>query len=360
MGRYGSKRTHQPIILAKKPHKRPNRPLVNGFGDAPITSESTLVQALFKGDTTALARAITLVESNLKKNHEKAQYIIENCLARPMNSIRIGITGAPGVGKSTFIEQFGQLLATKGKKIAVLAIDPSSTQSKGSILGDKTRMAELAKHPNVFIRPSPAGDTLGGIGRRTRETITLCEAAGYDLILVETVGVGQNETALHDMVDFFLVLMLPGAGDSLQGIKRGIIELADAILVNKADGDFMPLAKIACSELTNALYYFKAYDDRNLPRVLTCSALENRGMEEIWTLIATHIDQAKRSGNFVEKRRKQDQNWLLRTLNEQLQLQFYQNPQIKQVLEKMTEQVAEGKISPFTAAEVILGASIKN
>ena len=261
-------------------------------------SIEALTSGIFNGDKSTLARAITLVESTKKENLEKANIIIEKCLVKSTDSIRIGITGVPGVGKSTFIEVFGKQLTSQGKKVAVLAIDPTSTQTQGSILGDKTRMQELVKDANAFIRPSPSGSSLGGVTRKTRETIILCEAAGYDVILIETVGVGQSETAVHSMVDFFLLLKLPGAGDELQGIKRGIIEMADAIVINKADGDQIKNARNAAIEFSRALHLYPPKENGWSPKVLSCSAIENKGLAEIWVMISNYISQSKKDEFF--------------------------------------------------------------
>jgi LAO/AO transport system kinase len=319
-----------------------------------LPSIKELTDGIFKSDKTALARVITLVESTRKEDLQKANVIIEKCLTQKNNSIRIGITGVPGVGKSTFIEAFGKKLTALGKKVAVLAVDPSSTQSKGSILGDKTRMQELVKDPNAFIRPSPSGISLGGVTRKTRETIVLCEAADYDIILIETVGVGQSEVAVHSMVDFFLLLKLPGAGDELQGIKRGIVEMADALVINKADGDNLKRARLAEIDFKNALHLYPPKENGWIPKVLSCSALENTGLDEIWNMVKTYTKEAKKTGSFKLKRQQQNKNWLLQTLDDQLKLQFYQSKAVEKELERMIEDVVDNKISPFSAAEKLL------
>ena len=313
-----------------------------------------LTKGIFGGNKTDLARAITLVESTKKEHQEKANAIIERCIAAQTDTIRIGITGVPGVGKSTFIESFGKKLTELGKKVAVLAVDPTSTQTKGSILGDKTRMQELMRDTNAFIRPSPSGVSLGGVARKTREAIILCEAAGYDVILIETVGVGQSETVVHSMVDFFLLLKLPGAGDELQGIKRGIIEMADAIVINKADGDHMKLANAAITEFTRALHLYPPKENGWSPKVLSCSALEKKGLIEIWDLILSYFDQSKKTKTFHLKRQQQNKNWLLQTLEDQLKLQFYQDQIVAKELQKMIIAVQNHEISPFKAAEKLL------
>lgn len=325
-----------------------------------LPSVDELCNGIFKGDKVALSRAITLVESTQIENLKKADAIIEKCLSQPTDSIRIGITGVPGVGKSTFIESFGKQLTSLGKKVAVLAVDPSSSQTRGSILGDKTRMQELVKDPNAFIRPSPSGVSLGGVTRKTRESVILCEAAGYDIILIETVGVGQSETAVHSMVDFFLLLKLPGAGDELQGIKRGIIEMADAIVINKADGDTIKKAKIAEVEFTRALQLYPPKENGWLPKVLSCSALENRGLDDVWTMISDYVTKNNKSNFFQLKRQQQNKNWLLQTLDDQLKVQFYQDEAIKAELESMVQEVVNNKISPFRAAEKLLSIHKNN
>ncbi len=313
-----------------------------------------LTEGILKGDKIALSRAITLVESANRKHLQKANEIIENCLLQKSDSIRIGITGVPGVGKSTFIETLGKTLTSFGNKVAVLAVDPTSSLSKGSILGDKTRMQELVKDPKAFIRPSPAGKSLGGVARKTRETIILCEAAGYDVILIETVGVGQSEIAVHSMVDFFLLLKLAGAGDELQGIKRGIMEMADAIVINKADGDNVKRAKLAKVEFTRALHLYPPKENGWTPKVLTCSAMQNSGIEEIWEMIGQYLEENKQKGHFMDKRNEQNKYWLLQTVDDQLKQRFYQNKAIKVQLKKLIQDVVKDKISPFKAAEKLL------
>ena len=257
-------------------------------------SEKDLLAQLLKGNKTALGRGITLIESNQKTHQEKAEFLVEGALPRAHNSIRIGITGVPGVGKSTFIESFGSYLIEQGKKVAVLAVDPSSSVSHGSILGDKTRMENLVKQANAFIRPSPSGDSLGGVARKTRESIILCEAAGFDVILIETVGVGQSETTVHSMTDFFLLLKLAGAGDELQGIKRGIIEMADAIIINKADGENIKAAREAKLEFNRALQLYPPKNSDWKPKVKLCSALENEGIAEVWEMISAYTEKVKK------------------------------------------------------------------
>ena len=313
-----------------------------------------LIQGILNGDIATLARAITLVESTNTEHFQKSNDIINQCLPHSGKSIRIGITGVPGVGKSTFIETFGSFLTALEKKVAVLAVDPSSTISKGSILGDKTRMQELVKDKNAYIRPSPTGHSLGGVARKTRETIILCEAAGFDTILVETVGVGQSETAVHGMVDFFLLLKLAGAGDELQGIKRGIMEMADAIVINKADGNNIERANLAKVEFTKALHLFPAKENGWTPKILSCSAIQKTGISEIWEVIKAYTDDKPGLEGIIAKRRTQNKFWLLQTIEDQLKQQFYENKNIKNQLDQMIKLVVDGKISPFNAAEKLL------
>ncbi|WP_297704685.1 methylmalonyl Co-A mutase-associated GTPase MeaB [uncultured Eudoraea sp.] len=317
-------------------------------------SVEDLTYGVLNGDKAILARAITIVESTKNEDLKKAYALIENCLSKESKSIRIGITGVPGVGKSTFIEIFGKTLTSLGKKVAVLAVDPTSTLSKGSILGDKTRMQELVKDPNAFIRPSPSGESLGGVARKTRETVILCEAAGFDIVLIETVGVGQSETAVHSMVDFFLLLKLAGAGDELQGIKRGIMEMADAIVINKAEGDNLKRAQLAKVEFERALQLYPPKENGWNPMVSTCSAIENKGIIEIWEMIVQFLDTTKDSGYFEKNRQNQNKFWLMQTIDELLKQQFYRTSAVKENLESMLKKVAEDKISPFRAAEVLM------
>ncbi|MGV9002736.1 methylmalonyl Co-A mutase-associated GTPase MeaB [Flavobacterium sp.] len=317
-------------------------------------SADELILAILKQDKVALSRGITLVESTNPEHLEKATHIINACVPNANKSLRIGITGVPGVGKSTFIEAFGTYLTAMGKKVAVLAVDPSSTISHGSILGDKTRMEELVKEENAFIRPSASGDTLGGVARKTRETIILCEAAGFDTIIIETVGVGQSETAVHSMVDFFLLLKIAGAGDELQGIKRGIMEMADTIVINKADGDNIAKAKLAKTEFNRALHLFPAKNSGWIPKVTTCSAYENTGIEEVWEIISDYFTLVKGNGYFESKRQSQNQYWMLETINEQLKNRFYSHPEIIALLEENKKAVGNNIISPFAAAQILL------
>ena len=308
------------------------------------------VNNILKGDITVLSKAVTLVESSNAKHQEIAQQIISGCLPYSGNSIRVGITGVPGVGKSTFIEALGGNIIASGGKLAVLAIDPSSERSKGSILGDKTRMERLSGDKNAYIRPSPSAGSLGGVARKTRETIFLCEAAGFDHIFIETVGVGQSETAVHSMTDFFLLLMLAGAGDELQGIKRGIMEMADLIAINKADGSNLDRAKMARIQYNNAIHLFPKKESNWDPKVLLCSAFEKNGVSEIWDEIENYRSQTVSNGYFSNKRNRQSIYWMHETIEEQLKRNFYGNPDIKSELAELEKMVLENKISSFVAA----------
>ena len=317
-------------------------------------SSKELIEGILLGNISALSRAITLVESTNANHLAKANEVIYASLPYANKSVRIGITGVPGVGKSTFIEAFGKYLTGLGKKVAVLAVDPSSTISHGSILGDKTRMEELVKDANAYIRPSASGETLGGVARKTRESITLCEAAGFDTILIETVGVGQSETAVHSMVDFFLLLKISGAGDELQGIKRGIMEMADAIVINKADGDNIRKANLAKTEFNRALHLFPAKKSGWTPTTSTCSAITHDGIPEVWETILKFIELTKGNNYFFEKRKEQNQYWMLETINEQLKTNFYNHPEIQNLLEVNKKRVQNDEISPFAAAQLLL------
>jgi LAO/AO transport system kinase len=312
------------------------------------------VKGIIKGDRIILSQAITLVESSRLSDQNKAQKIIEACLPYSENSVRIGITGIPGVGKSTFIEALGQHVIAKKKKVAVLAIDPSSSVTKGSILGDKTRMNDLSLKKNAFIRPSPAGSSLGGVARKTRETILLCEAAGFETIFVETVGVGQSETAVHSMVDFFLLLLVPGAGDELQGIKRGIVEMADILAVNKADGGQIDAAKNARREYRNALHLMPLKESGVNPKVLICSAMEQTGIAEIWKLILINQQLTRKNKFFYKKRKEQSLFWLHEQIGNGLKDFFYKNEKIKKRLEEIEKEVLEGRRNSFNAADELL------
>ena len=312
------------------------------------------VQGIKTGDRTILSRAITLIESTRQTDRELAQDIIERCLPDTGNSIRIGITGVPGVGKSTFIESLGNHIIEQGNKLAVLAIDPSSTRTKGSILGDKTRMETLATSDDAFIRPSPTAGSLGGVARKTRETIYLCEAAGYDTIFIETVGVGQSETAVHSMVDFFLLLMLAGAGDELQGIKRGIMEMADTIAINKIDEATKKAVTQAVREYKNALHLYPETKSGWSPEVTTCSALTEEGIGDIWEIIQEYIALTKDNGYFQNQRNRQAKHWMYDTISNQLKERFYQNPAVQKQQKAIEQKVLNGQLSSFKAAQQLL------
>ncbi len=312
------------------------------------------VDGILKGDITLLSRAVTLVESANVKHQKLAQDIITKCLPYSGNSVRVGITGVPGVGKSTFIEALGSYLTKQGGKLAVLAIDPSSERTKGSILGDKTRMEDLAGDRNAYIRPSPAAGSLGGVARKTRETIILCEAAGFNHIFIETVGVGQSETAVHSMTDFFLLLMLAGAGDELQGIKRGIMEMADVIAINKADGNNIEKAGMARIQYHNALHLFPKRNSDWEPQVLTCSATNKTGIPEVWGKIMEYKNQTTNNGYFVKNRNRQSTYWMHETIQEQLKNNFYNRVGIKKIISKTEQDVLDNKMSSFVAAGKLL------
>ncbi|RGN44258.1 MULTISPECIES: methylmalonyl Co-A mutase-associated GTPase MeaB [unclassified Bacteroides] len=312
------------------------------------------VDGIVKGDITVLSRAVTLVESVRPEHQQIAQEVIEKCLPYSGNSIRVGISGVPGAGKSTSIDVFGLHVLEKGGKLAVLAIDPSSERSKGSILGDKTRMEKLSVHPDSFIRPSPSAGSLGGVARKTRETIILCEAAGFDKIFVETVGVGQSETAVHSMVDFFLLIQLAGTGDELQGIKRGIMEMADGIIINKADGSNIDKAKLAASQFRNALHLFPAPESGWTPQVLTYSGFYNIGVKEVWDMVYAYVDFVKANGYFDYRRNEQSKYWMYESINEHLRDSFYHNPIINEMLPDLEKQVLRGNVTSFVAAKKLL------
>ena len=313
------------------------------------------IDGILSGNRTFLSRAITLVESSKAEHQDMAGQVIEGCLPHSGNSMRIGITGVPGVGKSTFIEAFGNYVITDhNRTLAILAIDPSSSKSRGSILGDKTRMETLANNPKAYIRPSPASGSLGGVARSTRETITLCEAAGFDTILIETVGVGQSEIAVHSMVDFFLLLMLAGAGDELQGIKRGIMEMADAIVINKADMGNEGAAIRARLEYKNALHLFPPTESGWIPQTTTCSSLNNKGIKEVWDIIKEYEAFTKETGYFKEKRNQQSLYWLRESINDGLHQAFYRDKTLKKALEDYQSQILGGKITSHTAAKELL------
>jgi LAO/AO transport system kinase len=311
------------------------------------------LQPLLQGNRRALAKAITLVESKLDAHREQAQDILEQVLPHSGNSIRIGITGVPGVGKSTFIEAFGLYLIEQGKRVAVLAVDPSSPLAGGSILGDKTRMEHLSRREEAFIRPSPSEGALGGVAQKTRETMLLCEAAGYDVILVETVGVGQSEYQVAGMVDFFMVLMLPGGGDELQGIKKGILELADALVINKADGDSENMAKLSRQHYTSAMSLLR-HTSFWTPRVMTCSALKSINIDAVWGMVVDYHLQAVAEHAFGAKRAHQNRAWMNQLVQEMLMLRLSQNPEVKKMLPVLERKVENNQLTAYAAARRII------
>lgn len=313
-------------------------------------SAKEYIDGILSGDRVILSRGITIVESNLESDKILAKEIIQTILPFSGNSLRIGITGVPGVGKSTFIEAFGKHLITKGHKVGILSIDPSSQRSKGSILGDKTRMEDLANLEDAYIRPSATGDTLGGVANKTGETMLLCEAAGYDVILIETVGVGQSETAVHGMTDFFLLLMLSGAGDELQGIKKGIMEMADMVVINKADGDNIKKSEIAKRQYQNALHIFPLSESGWSPVVSTASAIKNIGIDAVWDEIIKYKKLVDENGYFDENRNQQQIQWMYNNINEELKQLFYGSKNIAEHLSVLEKDIISSKISPVKAA----------
>jgi LAO/AO transport system kinase len=314
------------------------------------------IDGILAGNRTLLARAITLIESNSEQHLELAQQVLAGVLRRTGNSVRLGITGVPGVGKSTFIESFGTYLCDENHRVAVLAVDPTSSLSGGSILGDKTRMENLSRHPNSFIRPSPSGGALGGVARKSRETMLLCEAAGYNIILIETVGVGQSETLVHSMVDCFVVLMLAGAGDELQGIKKGIIELADLLVITKADSDNVARARRAQAELAQVVRMLNCPTEGWQPKVLLSSAVENQGITDVWASINDYMRAGAQHHWLKEKRQQQNVDWLKALVDEALKQSFRQHPGVKQILPEISRQVKEGRLPQMLALKQLLTA----
>jgi LAO/AO transport system kinase len=323
-------------------------------------SAEQYINGILEGDRVVLSRAITIVESNLESDKALAKEIVQAILPHSGKSFRIGVTGVPGVGKSTFIETFGKHLIDGGHRVAVLSIDPSSQRSKGSILGDKTRMEMLTTMEEAYIRPSASGDTLGGVANKTGETMLLCEAAGYDVILIETVGVGQSETAVHGMTDFFLLLMLSGAGDELQGIKKGIMEMADMLVIHKADGDNVKKSEMAKLQYSNALHLFPVSESGWTPVVTTASSYENRGIDEIWSKMMEFKSVVKANGYFDENRKRQQIQWMYNNIHEELRRLFYSSNSVQNSLKGLEKEILESRISPVKAAEKIISEFKKN
>jgi len=312
------------------------------------------VDGVLSGDRMRLARAITLIESNAPAHFDQAQEVLKALLPHTGRSVRLGITGVPGAGKSTFIEALGKLLTGRGHRVAVTAVDPSSSLSGGSILGDKTRMEGLAADPDAFIRPSPTGGALGGVARKTRETLLLFEAAGYDVLLVETVGVGQSEITVRSMVDFFLLMLVAGAGDELQGIKKGVIEIADAVLIHKADGQNRAVAELSRGEYERALHYLRPATEGWRTRAFTASALSGEGIPELWRVVETFCRRTRESGAFARRRRSQERDWVHALVEEQLRERFLQNPEVRRRLPELERAVMAGELPATTAARILL------
>ena len=317
-------------------------------------STDEYVEGILRGDITILSQAITLIESNKPEHYDQAQQIIERCLPHAGRSVRIGITGVPGAGKSTFIEAVGNMVVSLHHRLAVLAIDPSSERSGGSILGDKTRMESISSNPDIFIRPSPSAGSLGGVARKTRETIVLCEAAGFDVIFIETVGVGQSETAVHSMVDMFMLLQISGAGDELQGIKRGIMEMADMMVITKADGENRQKAELARAQFQSALHLFPMPESGWRPKVYTCSAVAETGLEEVWKGIEEFLDHIESNGYFQSNRNRQNKYWMYESINDALKDSFYRDPAVAAHLADVEQRVLDAKLSSFIAAKELL------
>ena len=324
-----------------------------------VMTTDEYVAGILEGNITILAQAITLIESNNPTHYAQAQEIIERCLPYAGKSVRIGITGVPGAGKSSFIEAVGNMVTSYRHKLAVLAIDPSSERSGGSILGDKTRMESICHNPDIFVRPSPSAGSLGGVARKTRETIVLCEAAGYDVIFIETVGVGQSETAVHSMVDMFMMLQISGAGDELQGIKRGIMEMADMMVITKADGENITKAELAKAQYSGALHLFPLPESGWRPQVYTCSSLEGTGLEEVWQGVESYLQHIEQNGYFMANRNRQNKYWMYETINETLKSSFYNNPEIESKLAEVEQRVLDAKLSSFIAAKELLDIYFK-
>ena len=317
-------------------------------------STDEYVEGILRGDITILSQAITLIESNKPEHYDQAQQIIERCLPHAGRSVRIGITGVPGAGKSTFIEAVGNMVVSLHHRLAVLAIDPSSERSGGSILGDKTRMESISSNPDIFIRPSPSAGSLGGVARKTRETIVLCEAAGFDVIFIETVGVGQSETAVHSMVDMFMLLQISGAGDELQGIKRGIMEMADMMVITKADGENRQKAELARAQFQSALHLFPMPESGWRPKVYTCSAVAETGLEEVWKGVEEFLNHIESNGYFQSNRNRQNKYWMYESINDALKDSFYRDPAVAAHLADVEQRVLDAKLSSFIAAKELL------
>ena len=339
-----------------------DKPVVNPYfvrRKRRMISTDEYVEGILAGNITILAQAITLIESNNPTHYAQAQEIIERCLPHAGRSVRIGITGVPGAGKSSFIEAVGNMVTSLRHKLAVLAIDPSSERSGGSILGDKTRMESICHNPDIFIRPSPSAGSLGGVARKTRETIVLCEAAGFDVIFIETVGVGQSETAVHSMVDMFMMLQISGAGDELQGIKRGIMEMADMMVITKADGENITKAELAKAQYQGALHLFPLSESGWRPQVYTCSSHQGTGLEEVWQGVEQYLEHVERNGYFMANRNRQNKYWMYETINETLKSSFYNNPDIETKLAEVEQRVLDAKLSSFIAAKELLDIYFK-
>ncbi len=352
----GDNKTNGPVEPGNLNGGPPPKKRFRKRSDVNEPSVEELATGVRTGDRAALARAITLIESNAEHHFQKGQELLQKLLPYSGKSIRIGITGVPGAGKSTFIEAFGTYLCEQGHRVAVLAIDPSSSISGGSILGDKTRMGELSNNPRAFIRPSPSEGKLGGVHRKTRETMLLCEAFGFDVILIETVGVGQSEVVVRNMVDFFMLIVLTGAGDELQGMKKGIMELADAIVVNKADGANKPIAENTRLEYRRIVHFLQPATKGWKTKVATCSALNNDGIDGVWQIIREFEDTTKSSGVFDSRRRNQTKEWIYSMITDQLQSSFFHHPEVKHLLPKIENEVISGGRTVTSAVESLFKA----
>ncbi len=354
-----SKKSNKSALKVQKAIPQPeavNKSYLDKYRTSKIVNRDTeyFYKGIIESNITILAQAITIIESSKKEHRAIAEDILDKCRTTSKESVRIGITGVPGVGKSTFIEAFGKYLTNQGHKVAVLAIDPSSSRNRGSILGDKTRMELLSSDKNAFIRPSPSSGSLGGVAQKTRETITLCEAAGFDIIIVETVGVGQSEIEAHSMVDFFLLLMLAGAGDELQGIKRGIIEMSDAVIINKADGDNINKAKLSKVQYSNALQLFPPQKSGWVPIADICSAIDNTGIDKVWDYIQEYIKLTKENKYFFTKRKEQELYRLHKQIELKLKQLFYEDSRVEEELKKAELEVSNKDKSPYVLADKLI------